>query len=139
VGYLRADLTSLLRSMPIGDTAGCRMHVHGPPIPNRPPSQHLQQTTYSIRDTRQANPCPSDSGSVEKLCAASIMIAKAGLHVVPTSSDRELPLGGLVLLRRHEGLVEELNIVLQYENPITSSGAVMTLPAVGVLLFRTVT
>lgn len=30
---------------------------------------------------------------------------------------------------RHERLVEELNIQLQYENSITSSGAIMTLPA----------
>lgn len=31
--------------------------------------------------------------------------------------------------RRHERLIEELNIQLQYENSITSTGAIMTLPA----------
>lgn len=35
----------------------------------------------------------------------------------------------MVLIRQHESLVEELSMQLQFKEPITSSGAVMTLPA----------
>jgi hypothetical protein len=34
-----------------------------------------------------------------------------------------------MLVRQHEGFVEELSVQLQFKEPITSSGAVMTLPA----------
>jgi hypothetical protein len=34
-----------------------------------------------------------------------------------------------MLIRQHESLVEELSVQLQFKEPITSSGAVMTLPA----------
>jgi hypothetical protein len=34
-----------------------------------------------------------------------------------------------MLVRQHEGYVEELSVQLQFKEPITSSGAVMTLPA----------
>ena len=34
-----------------------------------------------------------------------------------------------MLVRQHESFVEELSVQLQFKEPITSSGAVMTLPA----------
>jgi hypothetical protein len=34
-----------------------------------------------------------------------------------------------MLVRQHESLVEELSVQLQFKEPITSSGAIMTLPA----------
>jgi hypothetical protein len=34
-----------------------------------------------------------------------------------------------VLIRQHERLVEELDLQLRFEEPITTSGSVMTLPA----------
>jgi hypothetical protein len=37
-----------------------------------------------------------------------------------------LPLGGLVLIRQHERLVEELDVQLGFKDPITTSGSVMT-------------
>jgi hypothetical protein len=37
--------------------------------------------------------------------------------------------GGAMLVRQHESFVEELSAQLQFKEPITSSGAVMTLPA----------
>jgi hypothetical protein len=38
-------------------------------------------------------------------------------------------LGVVMLIRQHESFVEELSVQLQFKDPITSSGAVMTLPA----------
>jgi hypothetical protein len=34
-----------------------------------------------------------------------------------------------MLVRQHESLVEELSVQLEFKEPITSSGAIMTLPA----------
>ncbi|MGO9507589.1 MAG: hypothetical protein ACLPXZ_09685, partial [Mycobacterium sp.] len=34
-----------------------------------------------------------------------------------------------MLVRQHESVVEELGVQLQFSEPITSSGAIMTLPA----------